>query len=225
MIRYLPWPASNSHTGDFLKINVGSLGELRAPYFVTLMHDAADGMQHDSTEPNTSPINMFFAGSHTDTIKGPLSLFPLIHVLFHLRGLGIALNLEVLDDIIARHSSGSIDEAFHTCLKADGSQSYKGIHRLTGTRERRLNQMAYPGYTANIQVHPSVHERGFGLTLKDKAVLGHRYVALQDGRGIWADTTASVSDAELTVPSQSQLVKLEAEWTDFENAVWRRTAH
>jgi hypothetical protein len=188
------------------------------------MHDATNGIQHDLTEPNTPPTNMCFSGSHSDIIKGPLALFPLIWTLSYLEGLEIALDLEALDNIMSKYG-GSIDAAFRTCLKVEGHQPYKGIYRLTGTKERRLNQMAYPGYTANIQVHPSVKERGFGLTLKDKAVLGHRYVALQDGRGIWVDTTASISDAELTVPGQSQLVKPEAEWTDFENAVWRRTAH
>jgi hypothetical protein len=169
---------------------------------------------------------MCFSGSHSDIIKGPLALFPLIWTMSYLEGLEIALDLEDLDNIMSKYG-GSINAAFRTCPKVEGHQPYKGIYRLTGTKERRLNQMAYPGYTANIQVDPSVRERGFGLAFKDKAVLGHRYVTLQDGRGIWVDTTAStcISDAELTVPGQSQLVKPGAEWTDFENAVWRRTAH
>ena len=80
--------------------------------------------------------------------------------------------------------------------------------------------MAYPGYTANIQVHPSVHARGFGLTRRDKAVLGHRHDILSDSRGVWVTDTASISDAEVVEQGKSQLVTLEAKWMDSEKVFW-----
>lgn len=207
--------------GNFPKVNVASSGEIRAPYYGTLLHDAADTVELDSTEPNKAPINVFFAGTHSDMMKGPVSLFPVIYVLSHLDALGIVQDRTVLDTILAEHSSGPIEEAFTSCLTADGIQSYKDIYRLVGTKERRLDQMAHPGYTANIQVHPSVHARGFGLTRRDKAVLGHHHDVLSDGRGVWVADTASISDAELVEQGQSQLVMLETEWTDFEKIFWR----